>query len=373
MATSFDIASRSHLIALPKKRTIFNLKGGFKAVAASATEAVAPAAAAAAAVPIAAPQSLEKLGRDKKPELPAVNAPPPGFMPVGLPGTAKKIQTFFIDTPAGVSELADRLWTQALAGRANDDNHLYVDLEGADLCRDGSLSLLIFYSSRLREAFVVDVFLLQAAAFTTRGSKHDVSVQDILESADCRKAFFDVRNDSDALFWHYGVGLRGCEDIQLMENASRDDGNRNLVSGLMKCMTKILTVAEKEEWDNAKAAGKDLFNQGSFEVLDVRPLSPEIISYCVGDVYYLPRLRKAHWKKLSEEWREKVMEETKARIIESQQELYQPLKAAMARGPWEAEWVWVPLEEYKPRASRPAPRPTWVKQKRLGVQLKGKH
>ncbi|KAK8045474.1 hypothetical protein PG993_005498 [Apiospora rasikravindrae] len=331
-------ATLQSLSSAVRKRTAVDRKSGSKAVAAA---------------PTAALQNL-KLRRSKKPGRPLITAPPPGFLPLELPGKAKKIQTFFIDTPAGVSKLADRLWPQAQANGA-DDNCLYVDLEGVELSRDGSVSLLIFYSARLREAFVVDVFLLQAAAFTTKGPTHGVSIQDILESEDCRKAFFDVRKDSDALFYHYGVGLRGCEDLQLVENASRDDGNRNVISGLRKCMERVLSVREKAEWDSAKAAGKDLFAPdagGSFEVFNVRPLRPEIISYCVGDVYYLPRLRKAHWNKLSEEWREKVMSETKARIVESQQELYQPHAATNTRGPWEAEWVWVPLEEYKPRAPR---------------------
>lgn len=305
------------------------------------TEAVAAAAVAAAALPIAALVS-SKLARSK-------SGPPttasPALPPIPLPGIPNEIEAFFVDTTAGVSEVADRLW--ALPNNAG--NCLYVDLEGVNLCRHGSVSLLLLYAPQMRQAFVVDVFTLQAAAFTTKGAR-GLNLQDLFESDEHKKAFFDVRNDSDALFCHYGVHLRGVEDIQLMENASRPNGQRNIISGLSKCMSQVLWNAEKLEWTNAKDVGKLLFspeNGGSFDVFNVRPLSPEIISYCVGDVYYLPRLKERHWNLLSDEWKRKVIEETEARVVESHQELYLPHSASKTRSPWEDEWDWVSLDKFK--------------------------
>lgn len=319
---------------------------------------VTAATAAAAALPVAAVVG-EKLARSKPG--PSTTASP-ALSPVALPGTSKEIEAFFVDTAAGVSEVADRLW--ALTDDAN--NCLYVDLEGIDLCRYGSVSLLILYAPIMRQAFVVDVFTLQAAAFTTRGAR-DLSIQDILESAERKKAFFDVRNDSDAIFYHYGVRLRGVEDIQLIHNANRGKAYRNNLSGLSVCMARVLSPAEYVEWANSKRAGHRLFSPaegGSYDVFNVRPLSPEIISYCVGDVYYLPRLRQSHWTFLSDEWRQKVIDETEARIVETHQDGYRPHWPGKTRSPWEEEWDWVPLAEFKtPVGDMPGSRSIWIQNK----------
>ncbi|KAK8018769.1 ribonuclease H-like domain-containing protein [Apiospora marii] len=204
------------------------------------------------------------------------------------------------------------------------------------------------------------------AAFTTKGAR-DLSIQDILESPERKKAFFDVRNDSDAMYHHYGVRLRGVEDIQLMHNASRGEGYRNNLSGLSQCMARVLSPAEDVEWANSKRAGRLLFSPdegGSFDVFNVRPLSPELISYCVGDVYYLPRLRQRNWVFLSDEWKQKVIEETEARVVESHQEDYQPHSPWKTMSPWAAEWNWVPLAEFKtPAGELPGTRSIWVQTK----------
>jgi hypothetical protein len=43
----------------------------------------------------------------------------------------------------------------------------------------------------------------------------------IFESETIQKVFFDVRNDSDALYYHFGISLAGVHDIQVMEFAVR--------------------------------------------------------------------------------------------------------------------------------------------------------
>ncbi|KAK8863229.1 3'-5' exonuclease [Apiospora arundinis] len=259
----------------------------------------------------------------------------PALSPIQLPGMARAIEAFFVDTPAGVSEAADCLWAETR------DSCLYVDLEGTKLSRNGSLSLLTIYSPLARRAFVLDVFTLKSVAFDQTGSR-ECSIRTILESNRYKKAFFDVRNDSDALFYHFGINLNNVEDIQLMENATRRDGRRHLLAGLSGCMPQALSPAEKIEWVKSKAAGKALFNPksgGASEVFDVRPLSPEMISYCVGDVYYLPRLREKHWHKLSKGWRRRVIKESKARVLESQQTDYEPHSKDKVKSPWHTDPV----------------------------------
>lgn len=100
---------------------------------------------------------------------------------------------------------------------------MYIDLEGIDLCREGSLSiltLLIDTGTPTRRVHLIDVHILGAQAFNTSGVKGK-TLKDILQNDKIPKVFFDVRNDSDALFAHFGVALQGVEDVQLMESATR--------------------------------------------------------------------------------------------------------------------------------------------------------
>jgi exonuclease 3'-5' domain-containing protein 1 len=59
----------------------------------------------------------------------------------------------------------------------------------------------------------------------------------ILESKDYLKVFFDVRNDSDAMYSHYQISLGGVIDLQLLEFASRSRKGR-FIKGLAKCISE---------------------------------------------------------------------------------------------------------------------------------------
>ncbi|GLI80011.1 hypothetical protein PoHVEF18_008359 [Penicillium ochrochloron] len=98
---------------------------------------------------------------------------------------------------------------------------LYVDLEGVNLSQHGSISILQVFVYPRDETYLVDVYTLKKKAFTVPSSKTGETLLSILESSDIPKVFFDVRNDSDALFSHFGVKLTGVIDLQLMELATR--------------------------------------------------------------------------------------------------------------------------------------------------------
>lgn len=66
--------------------------------------------------------------------------------------------------------------------------------------------------------YLVDVTTLGRSVFDTAGSDKR-TLKHILESEDTIKVFFDIRNDSDALFSLCGVRIGGVEDTQLMELA----------------------------------------------------------------------------------------------------------------------------------------------------------
>lgn len=231
---------------------------------------------------------------------------------------------------------------------------LYIDLEGANLSRTGSVSLMTIYVQPINQVFLVDVFKLQHTAFSTPSVSKTASqaslgtpasgqtLKTILENPAIPKVFFDVRNDSDALYSHYGIKLQGIVDIQLMENATRTGAmqRKRFLSGLGKCIDYDLNLsfADKTAWKDIKDAGPKLFapeKGGSYEVFNERPLKPEIVDYCTHDVTLLPRLWQLYNSRMARNWAIRVDDATKARVVESQQWNYQPHGKHKALGPWQ--------------------------------------
>jgi exonuclease 3'-5' domain-containing protein 1 len=134
----------------------------------------------------------------------------------------KSIDSEIVNTTAQVSKLVDWLVLRH-APPTPFSPTMYLDLEGINLCRHGSISvltLLIDTGTPTRHVYLIDVHTLGARAFNTTGTKLK-TLKDILQDEKIPKVFFDVRNDSDALFAHLGIALKGVEDVQLMENATR--------------------------------------------------------------------------------------------------------------------------------------------------------
>ena len=168
---------------------------------------------------------------------------------------------------------------------------LFVDLEGDNLGRSGTLSILQILLLTKPHVYLIDCLKLRADAFEARNSK-GTNLKDILESSEIKKAIFDVRNDSAALYHQYGISLAGVEDIQLMELATRDR-RRRFVSGLAKCIEfdLALTPTERLHCLELKQQGRRLFEPslgGSYAVFGERPLKEEVMKYCVQDVCILP-------------------------------------------------------------------------------------
>lgn len=217
---------------------------------------------------------------------------------------------------------------------------LYIDLEGNNLSRNGTLSLITILVEPRHTVHLVDVTGLGKDAFESAGSDGR-TLREILESPKIVKVFFDIRNDSDALFGLFGVGVGGIEDVQLMELASRSFSKRH-ISGLAKCIERdsTLSFAEKGEWKASKERGRKLFDPnlgGGYAVFDERPLSTEIKKYCVQDVVHMPALRELYRAKLCDAWWKNIERETSARVALSQGKHFNGQGMHMAKGPtsWE--------------------------------------
>ncbi|GAB7336508.1 hypothetical protein MBLNU13_g09787t1 [Cladosporium sp. NU13] len=180
--------------------------------------------------------------------------------------------------------------------------NLFLDLEGNNLSRHGTLSLITILVEPRHTVHLIDVHILRKQTFTVV-SATGTTLKEILESVSIAKVFFDVRHDSDALYSLYGVSVGGIEDLQLMELASRTS-DKSAVSSLSKCIERdaAISTAEKQ----------------AYAVFDQRPLSPKVERYAVQDVVHMSSLYEKYDGMLTEEWRGKVQVETMARIALSQ-------------------------------------------------------
>lgn len=251
----------------------------------------------------------------------------------------------FINTTAKIASMLTSLRTLKTSPPS-----LYVDLEGNKVSRNGTISIVQIFAKGLGEVYLVDIHTLGVNAFTTPAdTEPPMTLKTLLEDANIPKVFFDVRNDSDALFHHYQVALAGIEDIQLMEYAARrrmmsytapqTRAPKGRVSGLGRCIEHDvpLSEAERARLSAIKAKGTELFDPnkgGSYEVFDARPLAVDIVDYCVQDVKLLPALRGVYWSKLNEKLKGRVEEGAKARVRESQSSEYQPHGTHKPLAPW---------------------------------------
>ncbi|PYH92639.1 hypothetical protein BO71DRAFT_451250 [Aspergillus ellipticus CBS 707.79] len=192
---------------------------------------------------------------------------------------------------------------------------VYLDLEGINLCRHGSLSIVTMYTTPNNTVYIIDIHTMKDTAFKPM-QEGGTSLRALLESPSIKKVLFDVRNDSDAL-----------------------TGSRRLVSGLAKCIdfNSPISPTRKREWKLQKERTNTLFipdKGGRYEVFNERPFKEEIIPYCAEDVILLPGLYAVYNRKLNSDWKSKVQDATKDRIRLSQSMGYEPKGKHMALGPW---------------------------------------
>jgi exonuclease 3'-5' domain-containing protein 1 len=240
--------------------------------------------------------------------------------------------TPLIDTERSITELMDTIQKLPTTPPC-----LYVDLEGVQLSRKGTISILQILVLPTNDTHLIDIHVLQDKAFTTPGST-GLTLKDVLESSTIPKVFFDVRRDSDALFAHYGIKLAGVQDIQLMELAIRPPGRKRHVNGLGKCIERdcSLSATENQVFKLVKEQGLNLFapeRGGSYEVFNTRPLSDTVRSYCIQDVQYMPRLWEHYNSNITVMWRGRVEQATRERVLLSQAENFEPNSKDMALGP----------------------------------------
>ncbi|KAK5102658.1 hypothetical protein LTS08_003458 [Lithohypha guttulata] len=222
-----------------------------------------------------------------------------------------------------------------LASNLRDSTILYCDIEGQNLGRNGTLDLLQLYALSLEQAFVFDVFALGEAVFLT--TMNSISLKSILESNVIIKVFFDVRNDSDALFKHFGIQLQGVVDLQLMEYYQPGRYGTYLL-GLQACIERdcALPADAMEIWRSEKSAMHARFDEtrgDAQSLFQKRPLPDELIKYSANDVMHLPALYRAYRVPLRHRLWQMVETQSRARIEDSQRPEYNPQDRNKRKGP----------------------------------------
>lgn len=237
-----------------------------------------------------------------------------------------------IDTVDALSALIP-----SFCGLPSSPPSLYLDLEGQNLGKDGTVSLIQIYVLPLKHTYLIDVQVLGNAAFTTTSTApvSTPSLKAILESPSIPKCLFDVRADSNALFFLHGVSMQGIHDIQLMELARRPG---LYVNGLAKCIESDagLNWSAKQAFKRTKEEGSKLFmptKGGSWAILCERPIKTQIIEYCVHDVKHLPTLWRLY-KTTDNHSQRRIESATLDRIALSKDPKFDRNGRNMALGPW---------------------------------------
>lgn len=83
---------------------------------------------------------------------------------------------------------------------------LYLNLEGNKLSKDGTLTLISTLMLSRNYIYIIDIQIFAEVVFNTTTSSSAI-FKSVLELLDIPKAFFDVRNNSNVLFFYYSIAL----------------------------------------------------------------------------------------------------------------------------------------------------------------------
>ncbi|KAJ7791727.1 ribonuclease H-like domain-containing protein [Mycena olivaceomarginata] len=196
-----------------------------------------------------------------------------------------------------------------------------VDLEGVALCRSGILCIMQLKASESDTVWLVDIVTLRASAFDVIGTSGK-SLRAMLESHSIKKLFFDVRNDSDALFNLFGVALANVYDLQLLEVAVRSSNPG---------------VSRPTESPRRRGGGSLHLSVGvGMRSFKKRPLAPALVTYCAQDVALLHELEVVLHQRIGprgKNWEQRVRAESAVRVGVARRADYAPNGKNKARVP----------------------------------------
>lgn len=187
--------------------------------------------------------------------------------------TTRKV--YWVDTLERAKEVCDMIVLK-------DYRLLGFDMEGKNLGKDGKLSLIQIAVSQ-KEAYIFDVMTLGPTVFTA------VYLMPILSNSSIIKLCYDCRCDAEILFCQYHVELLGFYDLQIVYTMLFQNKKDPFLKGLHKAMQKVVHGSKLSEHQddlkiklNAKKSSKTFVDD-----FMCRPVSKNVLAYCVVDVVYL--------------------------------------------------------------------------------------
>lgn len=155
-----------------------------------------------------------------------------------------------------------------------------LDLEGCQLGRGGRLCIVTFATATA--VYVIDMVLLPKKVLSAFGA---TAFAKVLESSCVLKLMFDCRADCNALFFQYGVRLRGVCDLQVGAVMSLVGARARYLIGMEAAFSQLGLFHRGER--TTKQEGRNLFNEkcgGRSQRWEERPLEPLLLLYCAVDV-----------------------------------------------------------------------------------------
>jgi len=197
---------------------------------------------------------------------------------------------------------------------------IYIDAMG--FAKDELIDLHLLVPSN-RTLYTVNVRKLGDVAFSAVGNC-DMSLGVLLEATNIPKVGFDIRDISRILFHRFNVPLAGVHDIQLMELASRKDGQqKKFLSGLARCIDQDLSNGhpDKVRWLNP-ADAKDLQFYQRFGHAPPWIMKRVEIFPSLYEVYNtkLSRPNSADWLRLAKQESEQRVHDAKSKLKKAKTE-----------------------------------------------------
>jgi len=120
-----------------------------------------------------------------------------------------------------------------------------VDCEGFELGRDGILCLIQIATDS--HVYIFDVLSLGTTLF-------DQGLRYILENPIPTKVFYDCRRDSDILYYHFGVKLKGVLDVALTEVflSMEERSRKSTIFKRIQTMCGVLSVHREPPFLSSK-------------------------------------------------------------------------------------------------------------------------
>jgi hypothetical protein len=133
---------------------------------------------------------------------------------------------------------------RAAVDRLSSETEVALGVEGTNLGRNGTISLIQLYSQTQNTVFLFDIWSLGGKTALSNGgsgssnnNKEGGNLRTILESDKIQKIVFDVRSSADALFHLFDCRLKNVFDIQILFSTRFESYSDNL-----RGFTKVLTL-----------------------------------------------------------------------------------------------------------------------------------